>query len=93
MKQDIIIKKSILNHVKKFYSAIAETDANINELNKYYLKDAKEFFKASRKCNLPTIICSTVPENNDQKIDTLIIDMNGNGFIDKIIHKILYFII
>ena len=35
MKQDIIIKKSILNHVKKFYSAIAETDANINELNKF----------------------------------------------------------
>ena len=42
---------------------------NINELNKYYLKDAKEFFKASRKCNLPTIICSTVPENNDQTIN------------------------
>ena len=41
---------------------------NINELNKYYLKDAEAFFKASRKLNLPTIICSTVPENNDQKI-------------------------
>ena len=47
MKQDIIIKKSILNHVKKFYSAIAETDANINELNKF-LKILLKFQKKNK---------------------------------------------
>jgi acyl-CoA synthetase (NDP forming) len=40
----------------------------INELNKYYLYDAKAFFEASQKLNLPSIICSTVPENNDPEI-------------------------
>ena len=29
-------------------------------------------------------IMSKEDKNNDQKIDTLIIDMNGNGLIDKI---------
>ncbi len=40
----------------------------INELNKYYLYDAKAFFEASQKLKLPSIICSTVPENNDPEI-------------------------
>ena len=46
---------------------------NINELNKFYLYDAKAFIKEAKLKNLPTIICSTVPENNDPDISNFFV--------------------
>mgnify|MGYP001273769842 CR=1 FL=1 len=55
-----------------YNSAILVQDylpSGINELNKYYLNDAKEFFGAAQTNHLPSIICCTVPENNDPEIN------------------------
>ena len=63
----------------RYDSAILVQDylpPDINELNKFYLNDAKEFLEAAKNKKIPSIICCTVPENNDPAINEYFVSQN-----------------